>query len=57
MKILILSDLHNEFTIFKPVKTEADVIVLAGDIDNGDKGMFGRAKLAQPQNCVCSRQP
>ena len=32
MKILILSDLHNEFEPFVPVPTEADVVVLAGDI-------------------------
>ncbi len=39
MRILVLSDLHNEFTVFKPTEVEADVIVLAGDIDNGDKGL------------------
>lgn len=32
MKLHILSDLHNEFTEFKPVETEADIVVLAGDI-------------------------
>lgn len=44
MKILILSDLHNEFTVFKSVNTEVDVIVLAGDIDNGDKGIHWARK-------------
>lgn len=39
MKILVLSDLHNEFTVFEPIETDADVIVLAGDIDNGDAGL------------------
>jgi len=39
MKILVLSDLHNEFKVFEPVDTEADLIVLAGDIDNGDQGI------------------
>jgi len=39
MKILILSDLHNEFTEFQPVDTAADVIVLAGDIDHGSNGI------------------
>ena len=32
MKLLILSDLHNEFQPFEPVETDADVVVLAGDI-------------------------
>lgn len=32
MKLLILSDLHNEFEPFVPVSTEADVVILAGDI-------------------------
>ncbi len=40
MKLLILSDLHNEFRLFEPVKTEeVDVVVLAGDVDNGDGGI------------------
>ncbi len=39
MKILVLSDLHNEFTVFEPARTDADVVVLAGDIDNGDGGI------------------
>lgn len=40
MKLLILSDLHNEFTAFEPVDTEVDVVVLAGDIDNGVDGVI-----------------
>lgn len=32
MRILILSDLHNEFQLFAPVSTDADVVILAGDI-------------------------
>lgn len=39
MKLHILSDLHNEFAEFAPIETGADVIVLAGDIDNGDAGL------------------
>jgi predicted phosphodiesterase len=35
MKIQVLSDLHLEYNQFKPVQTDADVIVLAGDIANG----------------------
>jgi predicted phosphodiesterase len=44
MKILVLSDLHNEFDVFKPVDTSMDVVVLAGDIDNGDKGIIWARK-------------
>jgi predicted phosphodiesterase len=39
---LILSDLHNEFSVFKPDVEErsVDVIILAGDIDKGSKGIY-----------------
>lgn len=33
MKVLIYSDLHNEFDRFSPPPVEADLVVLAGDID------------------------
>lgn len=39
MKIQILSDLHLEFSLFKPPKLAADVIVLAGDIWIGIRGI------------------
>lgn len=39
MKIHILSDLHNEFSVYDQPSPEADVIVLAGDIDNGSRGI------------------
>jgi predicted phosphodiesterase len=32
MKLHILSDLHNEFSVLVPMETDADVVVLAGDI-------------------------
>ncbi len=51
MKILILSDLHNEFSQFEPVKTDADVVVLAGDIDNGDAGVVW-ARQAWPDRKI-----
>jgi predicted phosphodiesterase len=40
LKILLLSDLHNEFGSFSrtPIKTGADLVVLAGDIDKGSTG-------------------
>ncbi len=31
MKINFMSDLHNEFGLFEPIETDADVVVLAGD--------------------------
>lgn len=33
MKLHILSDLHNEFDEYQPANVEADVVILAGDID------------------------
>lgn len=33
MKLHILSDLHNEFELYKPHDVDADVVILAGDID------------------------
>ena len=38
MKIHILSDLHIEFAEFKPPETNADIVILAGDIHIGEKG-------------------
>jgi Icc-related predicted phosphoesterase len=38
MKLLILSDLHNEFEPFEPVSTDADVVILAGDISVKARG-------------------
>lgn len=40
MKLLILSDLHLELSTFEPPATDADVIVLAGDIGKGNKGVY-----------------
>jgi len=39
MKLLILSDLHLEFHYFPPPKTDADIIILAGDIHTGENGV------------------
>jgi len=39
VRIHILSDLHVEVTDFEPPDTGADVIVLAGDIHNGTRGL------------------
>jgi Icc-related predicted phosphoesterase len=39
MKIQVLSDLHIEFAPFKMNQTDADIVVLAGDIHIGSKGV------------------
>lgn len=39
MKIHVLSDLHVEFESCKPVDTEADLVVLAGDIHTKNRGV------------------
>lgn len=39
MKIHFLSDLHNERDPFLPAVREADLVILAGDIDEGTRGM------------------
>ena len=39
MKVHILSDLHLEFEDFAPPATDADVVVLAGDIGGGTDGI------------------
>ena len=36
MKLQILSDLHIEFAPYEIVDTDADVVMLAGDIHLGD---------------------
>ena len=44
MKIHILSDLHTEFAEFSPPGTDADVVILAGDIGVGLGGIDWAAK-------------
>jgi predicted phosphodiesterase len=39
MKLQIYSDLHNEFARFDPVPNDADVVILAGDIDLRSRGV------------------
>ncbi len=48
MKIHILSDLHTELTAFTPAATDADVVVLAGDIGGGTGGLDWAAQHARP---------
>jgi len=51
LKIQLLSDLHLEFKALKLPSSEADVIVLAGDIDIGSKGL-GWARTTFPDKPV-----
>lgn len=44
MKLHILSDLHTEFADFTPPHTDADVVVLAGDIGVGEGGIEWAAR-------------
>src|SRR5512140_2949660 len=39
MRIAVFSDLHREIWPFEPPPLDADVVVLAGDIDNGTRGI------------------
>ncbi len=39
MKLHILSDLHNEFQPYRPSNVDADIVVLAGDINLGLRGI------------------
>jgi len=49
MKIHILSDLHLEFAPFQSRETEADVVILAGDISTGSRGVKWAMKhFSQP---------
>jgi len=50
MKLHILSDLHLEFAPFDPPATDADVVVLAGDISQRTEGIrWARRMFAQQQ--------
>ena len=49
MKLHILSDLHNERSPYVPAVREADLVILAGDIDEGTRGMeWARATFDCP---------
>jgi len=45
MKLHILSDLHTEFADFVPPETDADVVILAGDIGVGLCGIKWAANI------------
>ncbi len=44
MKLHVLSDLHTEFSDFDPPETDADLVVLAGDIGVGTDGIRWAAR-------------
>lgn len=44
MNLYVLSDLHTEFADFSPPETDADVVVLAGDIGVGLRGVEWAAR-------------
>src|SRR4051812_27890809 len=49
MRIALFSDLHLEIAPFTPPQVDADVVVLAGDIDNGTRGLeWGRRFFDRP---------
>jgi len=51
MKLHILSDLHLEFSRFEPLTTDADVVILAGDIWKGAQGVRWAAE-SFPDNSI-----
>lgn len=49
MKMLVYSDLHNEFAPFELPPTDADLIILAGDIDTKARGVaWANEVFSQP---------
>jgi len=52
VRIHVLSDLHLEVTPFAPPETDADVVVLAGDIHNGSEGLEWAARTFRGRRVV-----
>ncbi|EJM03529.1 putative phosphoesterase [Pseudomonas sp. GM102] len=49
MRIRVYSDLHNEFAPFEPPSTDADLVILAGDIDTQVRGVsWANEVFSQP---------
>jgi predicted phosphodiesterase len=54
MKLQIYSDLHNEFSRFEPTTSDADVVILPGDIDLKSRGVKWANEVFQcPVIYVC----
>ena len=47
MKLQIYSDLHLEFARFDPAPSDADVVILAGDIDIKSRGVKWASEVFQ----------
>lgn len=52
MKIQILSDLHNEFGLAEGLRTDADIVVLAGDVHVREKSVLWAAQTFAGQRVV-----
>jgi Icc-related predicted phosphoesterase len=52
MRLQILSDLHLEFADYKLTRTDADVVVLAGDIHQGSQGITWARKQFRNQPVI-----
>jgi predicted phosphodiesterase len=48
MKLQILSDIHNEFSVLPVPHTDADVAILAGDIDTKDRAIEWAMQFEKP---------
>src|SRR3954471_16774039 len=49
LRLAVYSDLHLEIAPWQPPRVEADVVVLAGDIDNGTRGVeWARRSFDKP---------
>lgn len=56
MKLHVLGDLHTEFAEFSPPDSDADVVVLAGDIGAGLGGPSRPVRrLFLPLGNICSK--
>lgn len=54
MKVLLYSDLHNEFDRFIPPQLVADVVILAGDIDLQARGVLWANETFKSQVIYCA---
>lgn len=52
MKLQVMSDLHLEFEEYQPIIDEADVLILAGDIWVGKKGIDWVKKYLKGKDCM-----
>lgn len=48
MKLHILRDVHNEFSVLEPPETNADVVILAGDIDVNLRALPWAKRFGKP---------